>query len=402
MKRTAFPSSRFLSAQVVSVICTTLLLLPVIDARAASGITSRRTDCATATNSGDAICLSWRRVGADGRPAVSAAPVLGSFTPTDLKDAYAIGAGSSGLQAAPVVAIVGAYASPTAASDLDTYRRTFELGDLLPGQLQQVSQRGSSSLPPADPGWALEEMTDLEMVSALCPQCKLLYVGADSASLQDLAAAVDTAVRAGASVVTNSYGAPEFKGQLLLEQHYNHPGTAIVAASGDSGYGAMYPGSSQFVTSVGGTALSRDEATPRRWSEKAWSESGSGCSSYTPKPSWQHDEGCKKRTVADVAMVADPDTGVAVFNTYDMIPGYGWTVVGGTSVGAPLVGALYALSGSRSEIPASRLYATNASLNDITDGATGKCPKARAYLCAAQVGYDGPTGVGSPRGAGAF
>ena len=93
--------------------------------------------------------------------------------------------------------------------------------------------------------------------------------------------------------------------------HFNHPGIAITASSGDNGYGVSSPAASRYVTAVGGTSLTRGGGT-RGWTESAWSGAGSGCCAYEAKPAWQTDTGCARRTVADVSAVADPNTGVAV------------------------------------------------------------------------------------------
>ena len=148
--------------------------------------------------------------------------------------------------------------------------------------------------------------------------------------------------------------------------------------------------------------------TSRGWSENAWSGSGSGCSVYITKPGWQTDSGCARRTVADVAAVADPNTGVAVYDSYGSSGGANWYVFGGTSVAAPIVAAIYALAGNASSVNyGSYPYAHTSSLWDITSGSNGRCVKGRssssgAYVCNAGVGYDGPTGLGTPFGVGAF
>ena len=98
------------------------------------------------------------------------------------------------------------------------------------------------------------------------------------------------------------------------------------------------------MTAVGGTNLTRS-STSRGWTEKAWSGAGSGCSAYVAKPVWQVDTGCARRTVADVAAVADPSTGVAVYDSFGSSGGANWYVFGGTSVAAPIIAAVYALAG---------------------------------------------------------
>jgi subtilase family serine protease len=247
-------------------------------------------------------------------------------------------------------------------------------------------------------------MLDLEMVSAICPNCHILLVEASSPTTANLGTAVNTAVAQGAVAVSNSYGGSESSSETSYDNsYYKHPGVAIVASSGDGGYTREYPAASQYVTAVGGTALSH-ASNSRGWTESVWSTSstegaGSGCSAYEPKPSFQTDSGCARRTIADVSAVADPATGVAVYDSYGS---GGWTVFGGTSVSSPIIGAMYALANSPapSAYPNSYPYANRGALYDVTTGHTASCSP--AYLCTAEVGYDGPTGLGTPNGAAAF
>jgi subtilase family serine protease len=199
-------------------------------------------------------------------------------------------------------------------------------------------------------------------------------------------------------VVSNSYGSQgEFGDELAFAAHYNHPGTVITASSGDVGFGVSAPAAFASVVSVGGTSLYQDNSR-RGWGETAWIGAGSGCSAYVAKPSWQRDRLCQKRTVADVAAVADPNTPVAVYDTF----GYpGWVGVGGTSASAPLIAGVYALAGNARSITAgSYLYSHRSQLFDVTAGSNGTC--GGSYLCTAVKGYDGPTGLGTPNGTGAF
>jgi subtilase family serine protease len=326
------------------------------------------------------------------------------YTPTQLRTAYGLAPGS-----ALTVAIVDAYANPTATtvSDLAIYRSQFGLST---ANLTQVNQSGTTTpLASSNAGWGQEEMLDLEMVSAICPACSILYVGANSASFNDLAAAVDTAASLGAKVISNSYGGSEFRSESLIAGHYSHPGVAITVSSGDGGYGVEVPAAFNTVTAVGGTTL-KLKADNTRLSETVWSGAGSGCSAYIGKPSWQHDTACVNRTVADVAAVADPATGVAVYDSYGSVGGASWYVFGGTSVAAPIIGAVYALSGNTSgitsNVPAEWSYAKHASLFDVTSGSNGRCVRGKntsvAYLCTGVGGYDGPTGNGTPIGTSAF
>lgn len=304
---------------------------------------------------------------------------------------------------AATVAIVDAYRHPNPAADLAQYRLDTGLPALAPDQFVEYNQDGNPGSATSDVGWGQEEMLDLEMVSAICPGCKIVYVGANSASFSDLGKSVNTAVNKGARVVSNSYGGSESSSELSIQStYYTHPGVAITVSSGDAGYGAESPAAFNTVTAVGGTSLTLD-ANGVRQTETVWSGAGSGCSAYVSKPSWQPIGSCgSKRTIADVAAVADPATGVAVYDSYGSTGGANWYVFGGTSVAAPIIGGIYGLVGTFSGNPAQLAYTNKASLFDVTSGSNGTCTRrknsAGGYLCKGTVGYDGPTGNGTPSG----
>jgi hypothetical protein len=239
------------------------------------------------------------------------------------------------------------------------------------------------------------------MVTAICPTCRLLLVEAMSSSQANLGAAVDTAARLGADAISNSYGGPDASDRSY-GRHYHHPGIAITASTGDSGYGVSYPASSRWVTAVGGTTLRRSSRSRRGWSETAWSGSGSGCSSVNIAP-WQPQSttGCSGRAVADIAAVADPTTGVAVYDSYLFDNTSGWLTFGGTSAAAPIVAAAYALAGNTADVADGSYVWTHRRGNvyDVLSGRTGDCATAR--WCNARRGWDGPSGWGSLAGLGA-
>ena len=317
----------------------------------------------------------------------------GGYISSQLRKAYGLTTDSTAT-----VAIVDAYRNPNAASDLAVYRSNTGLPALTAGQFLDYNQNGvQGSYAAGDVGWGQEEMLDLEMVSAICPGCKILYVGGNSASFADLGTAVNRAVTLGAKVVSNSYGGSESSGELSTQNaYYNHPGVAITVSSGDNGYGVESPAAFSTVTAVGGTHLVLN-ADGSRQSETVWSGAGSGCSSYIAKPSWQHDTSCSRRTVSDVSAVADPNTGVAVYDSYGSTGGANWMVFGGTSVAAPIIGAVYALSGNTAGNPAQLAYTNKAGLFDVTSGTNTRRCRA-GYLCSGVTGYDGPTGNGTPNG----
>jgi subtilase family serine protease len=330
------------------------------------------------------------------------------YGPSSLQSAYALPSTSSG--SGQTVAIVDAYDDPSAESDLATYRSQYGLPPCTTanGCFKKVNQNGSTtSLPQADAGWAGEISLDVDMVSAICPNCHILLVEATSPTTQNLGTAVNTAVNLGAKYVSNSYGGAENGSENSYDSSYfNHPGVAITASSGDSDYdGGSYPATSKYVTAVGGTSL-RTASNSRGWSETVWNTTsytegtGSGCSRSVPKPAFQNNvsTGCARRAEADVSAVADPATGVAVYQTYG---GSGWAVYGGTSAAAPIVAGVYALAGApgSSDVPNAYPYAHAGNLNDVTSGTNGTCG---APICTAGAGWDGPTGLGTPNGVAAF
>ncbi|MEW2618708.1 putative Ig domain-containing protein [Streptomyces sp. NPDC048106] len=362
--------------------------------------------CGTDHSVGTMSCFAQRRTDIASKLASAITPnaTPSGLSPANLHSAYNLPTtAGSGM----TVAIVDAYNDPNAEADLGTYRSTYGLSSCTKanGCFKQVSQTGSTtSLPTNDSGWAGEEMLDVDMVSAICPNCNIILVEASSATDADLGAAENEAVALGAKFVSNSWGGSEDSSETTLDtQYFKHPGVAITVSAGDSGYGAEYPATSQYVTAVGGTALNTS-TNSRGWTESVWNTSstegtGSGCSAYDPKPTWQTDTGCSKRMESDVSAVADPATGVAVYDSYGS---GGWAVYGGTSASAPIIAGTYALAGTpgTSDYPAKYPYSHTSNLNDVTSGSNGSCTT--SYFCKAAAGYDGPTGWGTPNGTAAF
>jgi len=323
----------------------------------------------------------------------------GGYGPSQLQSAYKLSSYISG-GAGRTVAIVDAYNDPNIEADLGTYRAQFGLPACTTanGCFRKVDQNGGTSYPANDASWGQEMSLDVDMVSANCPNCHILVVEANSPSFADLGTAVNTAANLGAFAISNSYGGGEFSTESTYASYYNHANVAITASNGDSGYGAAVPAGYNTLTAVGGTSLST-AGNSRGWSETVWSGSGSGCSRYIGKPSWQHDTHCTRRMIGDIAYVADPYTGVAVYDSYAYQGQSGWLVFGGTSAGAPAIAAIYALAG----VPVSNAaygYSHTSSLFDVTSGSNGSC--SYSYFCKGVVGYDGPTGNGTPNGIGAF
>ncbi len=357
----------------------------------------RHQACATA-RAGSVRCLSvWRGTAKTGRTAQSAAvakPAEG-LGPADIKSAY--GLPSSG-GAGQTIAIVDAYDNPHAESDLKAYRSAFGLSPCTTanGCFRKVNQRGGTAYPEGDAGWGVEIALDVQAVSAACPSCKILLVEADDSSLESIGIAENRAVTLGAKVVSNSYGTDEFNGIIQYgKRYYTHPGVPIVASSGDYGFtAAAFPAVLKSTWAVGGTTLTK---TGSGWTEKAWEGAGSGCSAWIGKPAWQKDNHCQMRVTSDVSAVADPDTGFAVYDTYGLDADNGWLVVGGTSLSAPLISGMIGLAHNSTQVASpAYLYNHRAGLKDVVGGSNGYC--GGDYLCTAVKGYDGPTGLGSPRG----
>ena len=365
--------------------------------------------CAAATKAGEMFCMALERTNVAHRTQASVgpdqAPSGDGYGPSSLQSAYDLPSSTAG--AGQTVAVVDAYDDPDAASDLATYRSDWGLPTCGTGCFEKVNEEGETSPLPAaagSTGWDVEESLDIDMVSAICPDCHIVLVEASSPDTTDLGAGVNAAVSLGATAVSNSYGGSESSSDPTYDtDYYQHPGVAVTASAGDDGYGVSYPAASRYVTSVGGTSLSQ-ASNSRGWTETVWSTSstegtGSGCSADDAKPAWQADTGCSKRTDNDVAAVADPNTGVAVYDSYSQ---GGWLEVGGTSASSPIIASVFALAGTPAAgtYPSSYIYQHTSDLFDVTSGSDGSCSP--AYLCTAGVGYDGPTGWGTPDGTAAF
>ena len=352
----------------------------------------------------------YRRVCSDTRPgymncdaliATNPNPAVAGLTPADLQAAYQLPSKTRG--AGQIVAIVDAYNNPNAASDLREYRKRFGLGT---AKFTKYNELGQTKNYPAqcsgsNAGWCLEIDLDAQMVSAACPKCTIWLFEAKTNNTNDLYAAVARAAKMGAHIVSNSYGGG---GGAASRGDFAKSGVTYLASAGDFGYGMQDPADYDSVVSVGGTVLSKAGA---KYSEEVWPFSGGGCS-VVAKPTWQHDPTCAKRTGNDVSAVASD---VAEYDTF----GYsGWITVGGTSVGSPLLGGVYALAGNAEMRQGGRVIWTLSKvdrakyLRAIAKGQVTACPRSlrRTYLRKAGTGqyatYSGPAGWGTPKGIGAF
>jgi len=356
-------------------------------------------------------------------------PYAGYLTPQRLHAAYSLPSetASSTLQ---TIAVVDAYNDPSAEADLRVYDETFGLPACTAanGCFSKINQEGNTSpLPENEGGWASEISIDVQMAHAICQSCRVLLVEADDEEFTSLGAAVNAAVKAGATEISNSYAGPEEPAlsstfSAYNSAYYDHPGTVVTVSSGDCGYlneacpgepaTANFPADSPDVLAVGGTTLT---ATGEAWNSTVWDEGGSGCSAIFSAPLWQSTvknfaaTDCGgERSVADIAAIGDPETGVDVYDSTPEGNGdpTGWGVWGGTSVASPIIAAEFALAGGAHGVrnPAATVYShagEAASLYDVVSGANGQCA-AGSSACQAEVGFDGPSGIGSPIGLGAF
>lgn len=360
--------------------------------------------------SGGGRCAASVAVDASGLPLVTSSP--SGYGPPDFWSVYQLPpqTGASWAWNGRTVAIVDAYDDPNVEADLNTYRSQFGLPPCTRsnGCLVKVNQRGrTNQFPRFNELWSFEISIDTQMVSALCAGCRILLIEVKSESFSDEFAGIDEAYALGADVISNSWGTDEFAGETAYDSHFRQRNAAgrtvaVTAASGDSGYPHLwYPAASPLVTAVGGTMLGTDLSTGSL-SDFAWDSAGSGCSPYEPRPAWQSalpelSGVCSGRAGADVAFVA---AGVDVYDSAGFEGRTGWMAAAGTSVSTPAIAAVYALAGNASSVTAGSFpYAHRGSLYDVTRFPTSNCSSA---LCGAGTGWDGPTGLGTPRGTGGF
>jgi subtilase family serine protease len=361
-----------------------------------SGLHAQRV-CATPA-AGHAACMSKVLVNSKGAIPQATKPLSTALSPAQVRAAYGLN-GTSG--AGRTVAIVDAYGYPNLERDLTIYRNYYGMPACTTANhcLTIIDQNGGTSLPRTDVGWSQEQALDVDAVSATCPDCKILVVQAKSSSFANLGTAVNTAARTpGVVAISNSYGGGDAP-DTTYGKYYNHPGIAVTASTGDNGYqGGSYPASSSYVTAVGGTTLQMNGTT--RVGETVWSGAGSGCSTYNTAVAGASTfgTGCAKRAMADVSAAADPNTGGLSVYAPTSTRSSTWSQYGGTSESSPIIASVYALAGGgySNTTP----YSHPGSLNDVVSGSNGPCPTSQ--WCNARAGWDGPTGLGTPNGTGAF
>ena len=344
------------------------------------------------------------------------------YTAQQIQNAYGVnqikfsGGTVAGNGAGQTIAIVDAYNDPNIQADLNTFDSEFGLPATT---VTRVNETGGTSLPASDPtgGWELEESLDVEWAHAMAPAANIVLVEASSTSLSDLFKAVSYASdRPGVSVVSMSWGTTEFWGESAYDSIFTtpagHSGVTFVAASGDEGAwdGPMYPSVSPNVLAVGGTALTL-AAGNTYGSETAWSDSTGGLSGYDSdwrtyelEPSYQTATlqaaglSYDVRTNPDVSFNADPNTGVAVYDSIPYSGQSGWFQVGGTSAAAPAWAALVAIADqglatagkltlSNTQVETDLYSLPSSDFHNITTGFNG-------YY--ATSGYNLVTGLGTP------
>ena len=323
-------------------------------------------------------------------------PDLAGWGPTDLRAAYNLPSSSKGKD--QIVAIVDAYDNPNVASDLATYRSHFGLPA---ANFTKYNQEGQQSdYPRGNTGWGVEIDLDVEMVSAVCPNCTIYLIEAKNNSKSNLDTAEKEAITLGATITSNSWSC-DAADCTWHTNAFDSPGVVYVAAAGDDNYASHFPAKFANVVSVGGTILAKNGP---KYKEIVWPFTSGGCASGVAKPPWQNDPGCTYRTQNDVAAVAWD------LAEYDSYGGGGWMTNGGTSSATPLIASVYALAGNASSQHAGEKIWTLTNeqrgryLNVISKGTDGSC--GGSYLCTAGTGqygtYSGPTGWGTPNGIGAF
>jgi subtilase family serine protease len=380
---------------------TTVVGVPGADAASPqlthlSGLHAARA-CTTTPAAGHATCFAKGLVNRKGAVPQASSPLATALSPTQLRSAYNL-TGTNG--AGRTVAIVDAYGYPNLERDLTIYRSYYGMPACTTanGCLTIIDQNGGHNAPRTDLGWSQEQALDVDAVSATCPACKIVVVQTKTNSFANLAQGVVTAAnQPGVVAISNSYGGGDLA-DSTYGSSYNHPGIAVTASTGDNGYqGASFPASSAYVTGVGGTTLTMSGTT--RTSETAWSGAGSGCSAYnTAVAPSSFNTGCAKRAISDVSAAADPNKGGLSTYSPTSNKSSSWSQWGGTSESSPIIAAVYALAGGgySNATP----YQHAGSLFDITSGNNGSCPTTQ--WCQARAGWDGPTGLGTPNGTGAF
>ncbi len=402
-----------------------------------TGATAERAVTATATHTTiptpTAVNLATSRCPADLKK------VMTCYTPQVFRVAYGVDKliqeGFTG-KGQTVIDIVS-FGSPTLQKDMDVYDKQFGLPAV---DLQVIAPL--TKVKTYDPngdrgGWAGETTLDVEVIHAIAPDAKIVVLVSPVAETEGTVGlpefrqleeyAVDHKL---GNIVSQSWAASELtledtmgqqemqKWETFYQKATTQEGMTYLSSSGDNGatdYQDMnarqiasvpttgFPTDSPWVTSVGGTTLTRNGTS---FSEEAWSGSGGGFSRFYKTPDYQQglpaaDQQQLKgrRGVPDVAGAADPSTGLVIYQAGQ------WTMVGGTSAAAPLWAGIVALANQMAghalgfitptlyKLGASSSYARD--FRDITVGNnTNTTASVQGYP--AVPGWDPVTGWGSP------
>ncbi|HEX2857221.1 MAG TPA: S53 family peptidase [Propionibacteriaceae bacterium] len=343
---------------------------------------------------GTVRCHAWvlphaKKSGGSSKHSGNTGTTIGGLSPATIKTAYNFPT-SLTAGAGQTIAIVDAYDAPNAEKDLATFSTQWGLPQCTTrnGCFTKVNQAGGAALPSADSRWALEISLDIQWAHAIAPGAKILLVEANSSGFGDLNTAEDYANQH-ALYVSNSWGGGEFSGESTNDAHYGPGNVSAFVASGDGGYGAEYPSASPNVISVGGTTLGH---TSTGYLDYGWTGSGGGCSASERATSAQAAFGgyaqanCGgMRATPDLALDADPNSGVAVYDSTPYNGQSGWFVVGGTSASTPMVAARAAITGQ--PVKPATVYGTSISFRDVTQGSNNGA--------SCLPGYDLVTGRGA-------
>jgi kumamolisin len=319
-------------------------------------------------------------------PAVTVGP--SGFHPADLRAAY-----GDTAQGQAAIAIVDAYDYPAALNDFNVFSAQFGLPQ---GNLSVVYENGKKPAP--NPGWNQEAALDIEWAHAMAPSAKIYLVEAASNGIGDLCYSAEIASQLpGVTQVSMSWGMSEVSYEADFDSFFRSGAATYFASAGDTGAVPEWPSTSPDVVGVGGTTLTLEGG--EYGSETPWTSAGGGVSLYEPSPAWQAGLGYSKRAAPDICAVANPSTGVAVYDSVSDGAHVGWMVFGGTSVACPVcAGLANAGAAHRATSETAWIYGVAGLFHDITTGGTGPIING-IYKDPAKVGYDLATGWGSPRSA---
>ena len=361
-------------------------------------------------------------------PAVIQFPSGGTLVPQNLLEYYGfnqlsntsrdtINTGLNVDGAGAKIAIIDSYGSQWVQQDLDYFSQAcgidsttiniYPIGDYTDWDALKNDQALSAEAL----GWSLETALDVQYAHALAPLAEINLYTTPVNDWNYIYAAIDHAINIlNVDVISLSLGTTETSVfyDSNFDDVFNTLNTNIVAAAGDWGVQVLYPASSPYVLSIGGTVLTGGTypnyySTQGAYSESAWSGSGGGISTINPRPDYQNNititNSPTGRCVPDVAFCGGSLQWVVLTNTYDNTGlQSGWYRVYGTSASAPAWAAILARRhsagyGNKNQRTIhSDLYSlwiSNSSYNfkDITVGNNGY---------PATIGFDFITGLGSP------